>query len=79
MKRDGGTAPGAWIYDIEVYENFRGQGYGRALLLAGEQVTRESGVHTLGLNVFGSNSVARGLYESAGYTIMAQQMSKELN
>ena len=78
LKREGGASPGAWVYDIEVYADHRGKGYGRALLLAGEQATRDAGVKTLGLNVFGSNSVARALYESSGYTVMAQQMSKEL-
>ncbi len=78
LKREGGASPGAWIYDIEVYEEHRGKGYGRALLSAGEEATLRAGVKTLGLNVFGSNNVARSLYESAGYAIMSQQMSKEL-
>ncbi len=78
LQREGGAVPGAWIYDIEVNQDQRGKGYGRALLQAGEEATRLAGVKTLGLNVFGKNTVARALYESAGYKIMAQQMSKEL-
>jgi len=79
LKRDGGASPGAWIYDIEIYEPHRRKGYGRALLLAAEAATLKAGVSTLGLNVFGTNEVARALYESSGYVIVAQQMSKELS
>jgi GNAT superfamily N-acetyltransferase len=72
------AAGGAWIYDIEVLAGHRGQGYGRALLAAAEQETVRHGVHAMGLNVFGPNAVARGLYESAGYEITTLQMRKEL-
>ncbi len=72
-------APGSgWIYDIEVAENQRGKGYGRALLRAAEEETLKHGVGILGLNVFGTNTVARKLYESAGYSITQIAMSKKL-
>ena len=32
LQRKGGLPGEAWIYDIELYEQFRGNGYGRALL-----------------------------------------------
>jgi ribosomal protein S18 acetylase RimI-like enzyme len=35
-------------------------------------------VGTIGLNVFGPNTAARNLYESAGYEIASLQMHKEL-
>lgn len=69
---------GAWLYDIEVAAGRRGEGYGRALLAAVEQEVVRHGVATLGLNVFGANTVARGLYESAGYEPTAIQMVKTL-
>ena len=78
LDRVGAPNTGAWIYDIEVYEARRGQGYGRALLAAAEKETLKNGVNKLGLNVFGSNTVARTLYESAGYDITQIQMSKQL-
>lgn len=78
LDRLGTSKPFAWIYDIEVVENQRGQGYGRALLRAAEEETLKNGVPTLGLNVFGSNKVARKLYESSGYSITQMTMSKEL-
>ena len=45
----------------------------------GEDVARSAGAIRMGLNVFGSNVVARGLYESLGYEVTALQMSKPLN
>lgn len=78
LDRQGTASGGAWIYDIEVAENHRGKGYGRAILHAAEQETLKSGVSSIGLNVFGTNTVARSLYESAGYEITSQQMQKSL-
>ncbi len=78
LERQGPAGGGAWIYDIEVSDSHRGKGYGRALLKAAEEQTLKNGVSKLGLNVFGSNKIARSLYESAGYDITQIQMSKNL-
>lgn len=78
LQRTSNPADGAWIYDIELYEEFRGKGYGRQLLAEAERQTKSYGVKKLGLNVFGSNKIARNLYESTGYEITSQQMSKAL-
>ena len=75
-----GPAPaeraGWWIYDIEVVPAQRGRGFGRALLKAAEREAQRRGGHSIGLNVFGGNDVAIGLYESAGYQVAAIQMQK---
>jgi ribosomal protein S18 acetylase RimI-like enzyme len=72
-------APGrGWISMIEVDDARRGHGLGRALLAAAEQAAREAGYTSIGLNVFGANTVARTLYETSGYVVDAQQMSKPL-
>lgn len=68
----------AFLYDIEIAEAHRGKGYGRALLAAVEQATRETGVGALELNVFGTNAPAIALYDSAGYDVVTQQMRKAL-
>ena len=47
------------------------------MLLAEDQV-KTMGGRELGLNVFGFNTVARGLYESLGYETVAIRMSKRL-
>lgn len=69
----------AWIYYIEVDEAERNKGYGRLLLAAGEAEATARGMARLGLNVFGANTTARRLYESAGYETMSLQMSKGLS
>lgn len=73
-----GVPDTAWINDIEVRPERRGQGFGRELLAAGEQRIRELGIGGLGLNVFGPNRVARRLYESSGYEVTTVQMRKPL-
>jgi len=78
LQRRGGSLGEAWIYDIELYEEFRGKGYGRALLQLAEESVRSHGAKRLGLNVFGNNPVARNLYESSGFDITSMQMAKEL-
>ncbi len=75
-----GPAPadraGWWIYDIEVVPAQRGRGYGRALLEAAEHEAQRRGGRSIGLNVFGGNDVALGMYESSGYEVAAIQMQK---
>ena len=75
-----GPAPGGragwWIYDIEVVPAQRGRGYGRALLAAAEREAQRRGGASIGLNVFGGNDVALGMYESSGYEVAAIQMQK---
>ena len=78
LERHVGRGGGAWIYDIEVVPEYRGHGYGRALLTAAEEVVASRGVDVLGLNVFGTNEVARNLYESSGFETTAMQMRKRL-
>ena len=75
LGNDGDPAH-AWIYNVEVDEPFRGRGYGRAVIEAAEAELAGRGVTRLGLNVFGTNTVARRLYESMGFTVDAVQMSK---
>ena len=70
---------GKWfIYDIEIFEQFRGQGFGRATMKAIESYVRESGGSEIGLSVFGFNSIAQKLYLSEGYEVVRLNMSKKL-
>ncbi len=75
---DHPSAGSAWIYDIEILQEHRGKGYGRALLQAAEQESAKHGITEIGLNVFGTNVVARSLYDSSGYEVTATQMRKRL-
>ena len=72
-------SPGDWfVYDIEVDESHRGRGLGRATMVAAEEYVRAQGGIKLGLSVFGFNEVARNLYSSLGYQILAMNMVKDL-
>jgi ribosomal protein S18 acetylase RimI-like enzyme len=47
-------------------------------MVLAEREARSHGATELGLNVFGSNTVARHLYETLGYGTVAVRMSKRL-
>lgn len=68
----------AWVQDVEVDAACRGRGYGRQAMVLAEQEARARGMTSIGLNVHGHNTVARGLYDSLGYEVMTQQMKKPL-
>ncbi len=67
---------GAWLYDIVIDENSRGRGYGRAAMITLEGEARSLGFDSIGLNVWGGNDVARGLYRSLGYVEESVHMRK---
>ncbi|WP_378144985.1 GNAT family N-acetyltransferase [Cnuibacter sp. UC19_7] len=67
-----------WVLDVEIDEEHRGKGYGRAAMRLAEQEARARGGDRIGLNVFGPNTVARSLYDSLGYRVTATNMTKEL-
>jgi ribosomal protein S18 acetylase RimI-like enzyme len=70
--------PCLFVYEVHVDEAFRGRGYGRAAMLFAENEARRRGLDRVALNVFGGNTVARGLYRSLGYEENAVAMSKKL-
>ncbi|MEU8209715.1 N-acetyltransferase [Micromonospora sp. NPDC049044] len=69
----------AWIHNIEVHEEHRGRGYARRMIQLIEVELAHLGVPELGLNVFGTNTVAIGLYRSLGFEVTAQQMAKRID
>jgi ribosomal protein S18 acetylase RimI-like enzyme len=77
-ERDGDVGRMLWIYDITVHAEFRGRGYGREAMLLAEDEARRRGLPLMGLNVFGRNEVARGLYRSLGYDEVAVMMRKDV-
>lgn len=76
--RSAGGEEYAWIYDIEVDEALRHRGFGRSLMAAAEDWTRQKGLSSLQLNVFGGNTAARALYRSLGFIENAVHMSKRV-
>lgn len=67
-----------WVWDVAIDEPYRGKGRGRAAMLLAEEEARAAGATEIGLNVFGHNTVARGLYESLGYETKSVFMRKLL-
>jgi ribosomal protein S18 acetylase RimI-like enzyme len=74
----GGDPSMAWVNNVEIDEEFRGRGYGRQAMLLAEREAAARGMTSVGLNVHGQNTIARGLYDSLGYQVTAQQMKKVL-
>ncbi|WP_083905457.1 GNAT family N-acetyltransferase [Nocardia transvalensis] len=74
-----GTADSAWLYDINVREHSRRQGYGTAILTALETLLATEGRTRLGLNVVGDNTAAIALYRRTGYHVSSMHMDKPLH
>jgi ribosomal protein S18 acetylase RimI-like enzyme len=67
-----------FIYDIVIDAARRGAGLGRVTMLAAEAYVRGKSATRLGLNVFGSNTIARRLYESLDYQVLSISMYKDV-
>jgi GNAT superfamily N-acetyltransferase len=76
--RDDALQHALFIYFVEIDEEHRGKGYGRAAMELAESEARRLGLGRVALNVFGKNEVARNLYRSCGYEENAVSMSKKL-
>ncbi|MEU8892085.1 GNAT family N-acetyltransferase [Streptomyces sp. NPDC048442] len=73
--------PGEWaafVYDVEVVEEQRGRGYGRALMALAERIALQVGETRLGLHVFTGNTPALRLYESLGFRTTSLYTYKQL-
>ncbi len=77
VNRDS-ARPTGFIYDLEISEAHRHQGYAREAMLALERLARQMGLRQLGLHVFVHNAAARALYESLGYTVGSLNLLKDL-
>ncbi|OAN58354.1 GNAT family acetyltransferase [Sphingomonas sp. TDK1] len=79
LLRDGGTLLGSamvgedghrgWIYYLAVAESARGQGHGRALMIAAEDWLRARGCPKLQLMVREGNDAAIGFYRALGLEV----------
>ncbi|MEU9059361.1 GNAT family N-acetyltransferase [Streptomyces sp. NPDC048430] len=67
-----------YVFDVEVREEYRGRGYGRALMHLAEDITLDAGLGLLGLHVFANNTPALRLYESLGYEVTQYNLAKAL-
>lgn len=69
----------ALISDLSVSAAFRGRGVGRALLEAAERHAQRRGAVDLRIAVLAANSVANGLYRSAGFSPYLVVLTKDLS
>ena len=68
-----------FIYEIKIYDEYQGLGYGKQAMIEIETIAREElGMKKLGLHVFGHNKVARALYEKLGYETTNVKMEKTI-
>jgi len=74
----GGDETMWFVFYVEIDPAHRGRGLGRAVMQAAEAWTAEHGGTRVGLSVMGPNTVARSLYDSLGYEVMATGMYKDL-
>jgi ribosomal protein S18 acetylase RimI-like enzyme len=58
----------AYLQELYVIPSLRGGGIGRRLLEEALEVAREKGADTIDLNTGETDTAARGLYESMGFT-----------
>lgn len=70
--------PSAFVYNIEVFPQFRRRGYAEQAMLKLEEEARRLGLEGIRLHVFGHNTAARALYEKLGYVPTNINMLKQL-
>jgi len=73
-----GDSRAGYVYWIQIDDEHRRQGHGRAALIALEHVAAGLGLNALRLNVFAHNPNAEALYRSMGYQVTAMTMRKPL-
>jgi ribosomal protein S18 acetylase RimI-like enzyme len=66
----------AFIFDIEIYEPYRKQGYAKEAIAAAEKRMVEMGAKTVSLQVRKDNANAQNLYLQLDYETVALNMTK---
>jgi ribosomal protein S18 acetylase RimI-like enzyme len=66
----------AYVYDIDIYPQYRRRGHARRAFAEMEIVTRDQCVERIDLHVFTHNPAAQSLYRSLGYGVTGVNMSK---
>lgn len=68
----------AYIYHILIKEEFRKNGFATFVLQELEETMKNTGITSMGLNVFGKNPPAYKLYEKLGYQTQSTLMGKRI-
>jgi len=68
----------AFLYEIFIFEEFRGKGFGTKVMKIVEEWLEQEGIQYLKLHVFGNNEGARKLYQELGFEIAGINMLKTI-
>jgi putative acetyltransferase len=68
----------AWLMDIYVVPDLRGQGLAKELLVRAEEWAHAHGAEEMWLNVGSENKNALGLYDSRGFRVETMHLCKKL-
>ena len=68
----------AFLADLRIDDEFRGQGYGTAAMARLEAHLKENGYPAFRLHVYAKNAAARALYDKLGFEVVSMQMRKSL-
>ena len=74
--RNKSTEKHAFIYNIELDEQERGKGYGKATMKALDDFAQRERIKKISLHVFAHNPHAISLYEKSGYAMVDCIMAK---
>lgn len=78
IQRQPPLADRLFVYDLEIHEAYRRQGWARQALQAIESWALQRGIERMELNVFAHNEAALALYRSVGMTASEMTMGKDL-
>ncbi|MGR3764021.1 GNAT family N-acetyltransferase [Rossellomorea sp. NS-SX7] len=67
-----------YIYNVEIEEDYRGQGLGKLAMKEIEMKAKELKLNKIELHVFAHNTTARRLYENIGYEVTNVIMAKSI-
>lgn len=73
-----GGKRGAFVYNVQIDEQFQRRGYATQAFQALEALARDMGLAAISLHVFGHNTAARALYEKLGFVTKNLFMSKTI-
>lgn len=76
---DPGNPTNAFVYDLFVYPEHRGQGFAFAAMSKLETILRAKGYESVGLHVYAHNDAAMKLYHKLRYRATAVVMRKSLS
>ena len=76
--KDRSPVPGAWIWDIMIFEQYRRKGYASETLRALDRALSSMNIHSVSLHVFGHNAPAISLYQNSGFRTMDITMTKSV-